>query len=124
MGDPNIMESGPRTTRSTESTRSAGAEAPHPRLQPERRLGVVGIVIERRLDAAPLVNQLLTEFGEIIVGRLGVPYRVAGVSVIALIVDGTTDEVGALTGRLGQIPGVVVKSAVTRYSHHAGADAT
>jgi putative iron-only hydrogenase system regulator len=64
------------------------------------------------------VNQLLTEFGEIVVGRLGVPYREVGVSVIALIVDGTTDEIGALTGRLGQIQGVVVKSALTRYSHH------
>lgn len=86
-------------------------------LPTERRLGVVGIVIERRKEAAPLVNQLLTEFGEIIVGRLGVPYREAGVSVIALIVDGTTDDIGALTGRLGQIQGVIVKSALTRYAH-------
>ncbi|MBE3576207.1 MAG: CopG family transcriptional regulator [Limnochordales bacterium] len=83
----------------------------------ERRLGVVGIVVERRKETAPLVNQLLTEFGDIIVGRMGVPYREAGVSVIALIVDGTTDEIGALTGRLGQIQGVTVKSALTRYSH-------
>lgn len=99
---------------------NAGAEScpVPPSMPPERRLGVVGIVVERRKETAPLVNQLLTEFGEIIVGRLGVPYREAGVSVIALIVDGTTDEIGALTGRLGQIRGVIVKSALTRYSHH------
>jgi putative iron-only hydrogenase system regulator len=106
------VESGPKATT------SAAAEFSPASLPGERRLGVVGIVVERRKEAAPLVNQLLTEFGEIVVGRLGVPYREVGVSVIALIVDGTTDEIGALTGRLGQIQGVVVKSALTRYSHH------
>jgi len=80
----------------------------------ERRLGVVGIVLEDRKKAAPRVNQILSEHGEIIAGRMGLPYRGRKVSVIALIVDGNTDELGAMTGRLGALPGVRVCSALVR----------
>ncbi len=48
-----------------------------------------------------------------IVGRMGVPHKERGLSVIALIFDGTNDDLGALTGRIGNIEGVKVKSAVT-----------
>lgn len=78
----------------------------------EKRLGFVGIIVEDRQTAAPRVNAVLSEFGELIVARTGLPYERRGCGVIALIVDATTDEIGALTGRLGQIPGVSVKSAL------------
>jgi putative iron-only hydrogenase system regulator len=55
----------------------------------EKRLGVIGIVIEDR-EVAAKVNQILHEHADMIVGRLGLPYRERNVSVIALIVDGTT----------------------------------
>ncbi|NLV91867.1 MAG: CopG family transcriptional regulator [Firmicutes bacterium] len=78
-------------------------------------VGVLGIVIEDRERAAQRVNQLLSEYGHLVVGRMGVPYREEGVFVIALIVDGSSDEIGALSGRLGSLPGVRVKSSlVTR----------
>ncbi|MBF7082979.1 CopG family transcriptional regulator [Desulfallas sp. Bu1-1] len=80
----------------------------------ERRIGVIGIVIEDR-KVAPRINEILSAHGDVIVGRMGIPYRERGLSVIALIVDGSTDEIGALTGKLGNIGGVRVKSAlVTR----------
>ncbi len=80
----------------------------------QRRIGVIGIVIEDR-EQAPKINSILSSHGEVIVGRMGVPYRERGLSVISLIVDGSTDEIGALAGKLGQIGGVRVKSAlVTR----------
>lgn len=79
----------------------------------ERRLGVVGIVIEDRETAAAKVNQILSDHGEIIVGRMGIPYRERNVAVIALIVDGTTDDIGSLTGKLGNLPGVQVRAALT-----------
>ncbi|MDK2856511.1 MAG: hypothetical protein PWQ41_961 [Bacillota bacterium] len=79
----------------------------------ERRLGVVGIVVTERENVAARLNAILSEYGDIIVGRMGVPYRDRQVSVIALIVDGTTDQIGALTGKLGSLPGVSVKSALT-----------
>ncbi|MGB9780859.1 TM1266 family iron-only hydrogenase system putative regulator [Caldanaerobacter sp.] len=77
------------------------------------RLGVVGILVYDREKVADKVNQILSEYGHIIVGRMGIPYKDRGVSVIALIVDGTTDEIGAMTGKLGRLPGVKVKSALT-----------
>lgn len=79
----------------------------------KNRIGVVGIVIDEREDAAPAVNQVLSQHAEIISGRLGLPYRERNLNVIALIVDGTTDQIGALTGKLGSICGVHVKSALS-----------
>lgn len=78
----------------------------------ETRIAVVGIVIGDRHRAAPAVNQILSEHGEIIVGRMGIPYKPRNLAVIALIVDGTTDELGAMTGKLGRIPSVRVKTAL------------
>lgn len=78
-----------------------------------KRLGVAGIVIEDTA-AVPAVNAILHDFSDIIVGRMGVPYRSRGVSVVSLILDGSTDEISALTGRLGRIAGVSVKTALTR----------
>jgi putative iron-only hydrogenase system regulator len=49
-----------------------------------------------------------------IIGRMGLPHREREVSVISLIVDGTTDQVGSMTGKLGSIPQVIVKSALTK----------
>lgn len=79
----------------------------------ERRIGVIGIVIEDRESVASRVNAILSEYAEFIIGRMGIPYRERGVSVIALIVDGTTDAIGALTGKLGGLPGVKVRAALT-----------
>jgi len=79
----------------------------------EKRLGVIGIVIEDRQVVAK-VNQILHEHAHMIIGRMGLPYRERNVSVISLIVDGTTDELGSLTGKLGGIPKVTVKSALTK----------
>lgn len=78
-----------------------------------KRVGVVGLVLEDRLKSAPKVNEILSAYGDIIVGRMGIPYRDRGIAVIALIVDGDTDTIGAMTGKLGSIPGVKVKTALT-----------
>lgn len=79
----------------------------------EKRIGVVGIVIEN-LENASKVNDILHYHSNIIVGRLGIPYREKNLSVISLIVDGTSDELSAMTGKLGKIDGVNVKSAITK----------
>jgi putative iron-only hydrogenase system regulator len=79
-----------------------------------RNVGVVAIIVKNRTDAAPAVNDILTKFGDIIIGRLGIPYHERGLSIITLIVDATTDEIGALTGKLGMIKEVTVKSTLTK----------
>jgi len=78
-----------------------------------KRLGVIGIVIEDPKQTAGTVNAIISQYGEIIIGRLGIPQHDNNVGVIAMIVDGDTDAIGALTGKLGNIPGVAVKSALT-----------
>jgi len=78
----------------------------------EKRLGFVGIIIENRAEAAEKVNHIISDFGSVIVARTGVPYREKEVSVITLIVDTDSDTLGALTGKLGSIEHVSVKSAL------------
>lgn len=80
----------------------------------EKRLGFVGIIIEQREANAAAVNELLGDFGDIIVARTGVPYEKRHCSAITLIVDATTDELGILTGKLGSLPGVSVKSMLSK----------
>jgi putative iron-only hydrogenase system regulator len=80
----------------------------------EHRLGVVAVFVENRLDTAPKVNDILSQYGRILVGRMGIPYRERNLSVISVIVDGSNDEIGAMTGRLGAIPGVSVKAALRK----------
>jgi len=75
----------------------------------DKRLGTIGILIEDRRQA-PSVNALLGEYGHLVIGRIGVPCRDKGIGVISLIVEGTTDEVGALSGKLGMLAGVKSKS--------------
>lgn len=76
-----------------------------------KRLGFVGIVIEERAMAGK-VNEILSAFGGIIRGRLGMPDPQTGNGVISLIVEGSNDQLGAMTGRLGNLSGVTVKSAL------------
>lgn len=79
----------------------------------EKRIGTLSIFLKEG-KSTEKVNQLLSEFSSIICARLGMPYREKKISVIMLVIDGTTDEIGALTGRLGQIPGLQVKAILTK----------
>jgi putative iron-only hydrogenase system regulator len=79
-----------------------------------RRIGVVSIIIHDRKESAMRVNEILSRHGDIVIGRMGIPYQPRGINIIALIINGTTDEVGSLTGQLGNLSGVEVKSALTR----------
>ena len=81
--------------------------------QKENKVAVIGIVVSNREETAKKVNDILSDFGHIIVGRMGVPYREKEISVISIIVDGTNDEIGALTGKLGNISGIKAKVALT-----------
>ena len=80
----------------------------------EKRLGFVGVIIHHRKKAAPMVNNILTDFGDLVVGRMGIPQVKKELSVIVLIVNATTDGLGALTGKLGKVAGVSVKSALSK----------
>jgi len=79
----------------------------------DKRIWVIGIVIEDTSQIAE-VNRILHEYSHIIIGRMGIPYREKGLNVISIIVDGTNDDIGALSGKLGKIKGLSVKSALSK----------
>ncbi|MHC1789849.1 TM1266 family iron-only hydrogenase system putative regulator [Solidesulfovibrio sp.] len=87
-----------------------------------RRIGVVGIVIEDPKNVSEKVNAVISDHGGIVLGRMGIPKPEYHVGVVSLIIEGTTDEIGSLTGRLGNIPGVTVKSALTAKTLRKEAD--
>lgn len=77
-----------------------------------KKLAIVGVIITNRA-IVPEVQSVLSDFGDIIIGRMGVPDRANGINAIALIVEGENEQLSALTGKLGRIDSVSVKSAVT-----------
>jgi len=87
-----------------------------------RRIGVIGIVIEDPKEVSEKVNAVISDHGHLILGRMGIPKPEYQVGVMSLIIEGTTDEIGSLTGRLGNLPGVTVKSALTTKTLHKEQD--
>ncbi|MDO5116336.1 MAG: iron-only hydrogenase system regulator [Synergistaceae bacterium] len=79
----------------------------------ESRIGVAAIIVEDA-ESVHEVNETLHRFSRLIVGRLGIPYRERGLSVISVVLDGATDEISALTGKLGKIKSVTVKAAMSK----------
>lgn len=79
-----------------------------------RRIGVISIIIRNGKQSAGDVNRILTQHGDIIIGRMGIPYEPKEINVIALIVNGTTDDIGSLAGRLGSLKDVEVKSVLAK----------
>lgn len=79
----------------------------------DTRIGVIGIVIED-LESVESVNTVLHQYSNLIVGRMGIPYQKKGVCVISLIIDGTNDDISSLTGKLGRIKSISVKSMITK----------
>ena len=77
-----------------------------------KKLAIVGVIITNRA-IVPEVQSVLSDFGDIIIGRMGVPDRANGINAIALIVEGENEQLSALAGKLGRIDSVSVKSAVT-----------
>ena len=78
----------------------------------DKRMGVVSIIVGDRKQDAGLVNEIISRHGEIILARMGLPCRDRGLSVIALISEATTNEVGSLAGQLGSLASVKVKSSL------------
>ena len=76
-------------------------------------VAVVSIIVEDTGSVEQL-NAILHEFGEFIIGRMGIPYRERGINIISVAVDAPNDRINAMTGALGRLPGVTVKAAFSR----------
>lgn len=77
------------------------------------RIAVIGAVLEQPRETQGAFNDTLGSFKGIVKGRMGIPFDADDAAVIAITVRGELDEINALTGRLGRLPGVTVKTAVS-----------
>ena len=79
----------------------------------ESRVSVISIIL-KNVEAATAVNELLHEFRQYIVGRMGIPYRDRGVSIISVVLDAPGDVTSALSGKLGMQEGVSAKTLTAK----------
>lgn len=75
----------------------------------EKRIALVGILVED-LEASERINRILHEFSDYIIGRMGLPCRERGVSIISVVLDAPADVTSSLSGKLGMLPGVNAKT--------------
>ena len=76
----------------------------------EKRVAVMGIIVENR-DIVQEVNNILHEYAEFIIGRMGIPYKEKKISIISIAIDAPQDAISALSGKNGKLPGISVKTA-------------
>lgn len=79
----------------------------------ETRVAVMGIIVEQRESVAEL-NAILHECGRYIIGRMGLPYEKKNISIISIAVDAPTDVINAISGRIGKLSGISVKTALSK----------
>ncbi|VBB05798.1 [fefe]-hydrogenase system regulator tm1266 [Lucifera butyrica] len=84
----------------------------------ETRIALIGIVIENK-DSAKKINDILHEYGDHIVGRMGIPYPKRNIAVISIVIDAPGDIISALSGKLGMIPHVNIKTVYSKVSSNA-----
>lgn len=77
------------------------------------RMALIGIIVED-LKNSEKINEILHEYGKYIVGRMGIPYRERGVSIISVILDAPNDIINTVSGKLGKIEGVKSKTMFTK----------
>ena len=76
----------------------------------ETRVAVISIIVENGNSVQPL-NELLHEYGEYIIGRMGIPYRAKSINIISIAIDAPQDTISALSGKIGRLDGVSAKTA-------------
>lgn len=83
-------------------------------LKEEKRLAVLSVIVEDR-SVADKLNGYLTEYADCVVGRMGIPYREKGISVLSVVLDAPPSVLNALTGKIGMLKGVTAKTLFSKY---------
>jgi len=81
----------------------------------ETRVAVIGIVVEN-VESVEKLNSILHEYGEYIIGRMGIPYRTKKINIISIAIDAPQDIISALSGKIGRLPGISAKTAYSNIS--------
>ena len=79
----------------------------------EKRISIVSIIIEDT-EVSGEVNHLLHQYGSYIIGRMGIPYRERGISIICVVIEAPGDITSSLSGKLGMVRGVSVKTVTSK----------
>lgn len=79
----------------------------------ETRVAVISIIVENP-DSVARLNALLHEYGEYVIGRMGIPYRARSINIISVAVDAPQDKINSLTGLIGKLDGVSAKAAYSK----------
>ncbi|MBR0152233.1 MAG: iron-only hydrogenase system regulator [Lachnospiraceae bacterium] len=82
----------------------------------QTRVAVIGIIVENP-ESTQEMNKVLHGYSQYIIGRMGIPYREKGISIISIAVDAPQDAISALSGKIGRIPGVSAKTAYSNYTY-------
>ena len=80
----------------------------------ETRVAVMSIIIENP-STVEKINNLLHDYSQFIIGRMGIPYRDKGISIISIAIDGPQDKTAALSGKIGNLNGVNVKTVYSNF---------
>ena len=80
----------------------------------ETRIAVISIIVEKP-EAAAALNELLHQYSRYVIGRMGIPYRQRGISIISVAVEAPQDAISALSGKVGRMDGVSAKAAYSNY---------
>ena len=81
----------------------------------ETRIALIGIIVEDYTQTEKL-NEILHEYGKYIVGRMGIPYREKGIGIISVVIDAHNDVISSLSGKLGMLKGINVKTVYSKVS--------
>ena len=87
----------------------------------ENRIAAISILVEDP-ESVEALNAVLHEYASYVLGRMGIPYRERGISIICVALDAPTDTVNALTGRIGRLRGVSAKAVYSRSAGIPGTD--
>lgn len=79
----------------------------------ETRVAVTSSIVEKAESVVGL-NELLHEYGEYIIGRMGIPYRAKGINTISVAIDAPLDKINTLTGSIGKLDGISAKAAYSK----------
>ena len=79
----------------------------------ETRVAIIGIIVENT-ESVTVLNQLLHEYGEYIIGRMGIPYKQKDINIMSIAIDAPQNTISALTGKIGNLDGISVKTAYSK----------
>lgn len=79
----------------------------------ESRIAVISIIAESRVSSAG-INAVLSEFGDYVIGRMGIPYKQKSVFLISVAVDAPEEVINAITGKIGRLDGVSAKTLMSK----------